>query len=657
MTQPEPIDVEFAIVGGGIAGLYCAWRLTRIGKNVCVFEASKHLGGRILTKRFPDDSKERSAKKDDNSAKGIAEFVAEFGPMRIEPEQQPLLDELLTQIDIKDPHEKQKSPSDTVKPDPVQPGTVMPQATKAPPYLVDFSPYTSPTSDNEPIYPLEGEESSQQSPMDLLKLAFARILGRLVVPQYKPKIEGAGEQGGADTAASKISSPERLHHCLENGRRALTLALASRQPGWQGAFDRWINDLEEEDYQSFREFAEFEYDKRNRVPLWNMGFWNLLTDVLSHNAVIRLRDMGTFYHFISENPNAAEWLVFWLRGFKTSEKLKGIDQGMDSMTEILKKDVLAKCKDGVQCEWELQSLALAGKRIKLSFKNGKEKIAKHIVLALPASALKRVVAASDPVIRTKFEGQLDAVFGLPMVKAFFIVKRRWWEEDYRANVYATRVPTRELHYWKSARPESKKGMVMVYTDRPGSSFWANYVESVGHQTDASWDGVDSSQALEGIVDVKPVNQQKRLILKFLQYAKSAGVESLRASDIEYCGIRDWGREPYVGAAHTWRPERKSWETMSVMSEIKLGEEAFVHVCGEAYSDYQGFIEGALRSTKHTLHRIDQRFGTPTPWLCRNQGCGCAQTGRKKDDITVGPQEKQASPEASSVSSEVPPSGA
>ena len=42
----------------------------------------------------------------------------------------------------------------------------------------------------------------------------------------------------------------------------------------------------------------------NSVCLRDMGFWNLLSEVLSHLAVLRIRDWGSYYHLVSENPNA-----------------------------------------------------------------------------------------------------------------------------------------------------------------------------------------------------------------------------------------------------------------------------------------------------------------------------------------------------------------
>ena len=48
--------IDIAIVGGGISGVYSAWRLQRANpdKKVMVFEASDHVAGRLLSVRPPD---------------------------------------------------------------------------------------------------------------------------------------------------------------------------------------------------------------------------------------------------------------------------------------------------------------------------------------------------------------------------------------------------------------------------------------------------------------------------------------------------------------------------------------------------------------------------------------------------------------------------
>jgi monoamine oxidase len=47
-------DVRVAVIGAGIAGLHCAYRLQQSGVNVTVYEASTRVGGRMFTAREED---------------------------------------------------------------------------------------------------------------------------------------------------------------------------------------------------------------------------------------------------------------------------------------------------------------------------------------------------------------------------------------------------------------------------------------------------------------------------------------------------------------------------------------------------------------------------------------------------------------------------
>ncbi|WP_204268029.1 hypothetical protein, partial [Escherichia coli] len=58
--------------------------------------------------------------------------------------------------------------------------------------------------------------------------------------------------------------------------------------------------------------------------------------VLSHRALVKLRDTGTFFHMIPENLNAAEWIIWWLRALKTvGQQLASIEGGSARLTEGL----------------------------------------------------------------------------------------------------------------------------------------------------------------------------------------------------------------------------------------------------------------------------------------------------------------------------------
>ena len=583
----KPRQVKVAIIGGGIAGLYCGYKLLKEENDFLIAEATSHIGGKILSTRILQNGKivpdgetvVENAQHDftyvdaKNKKKIPVEFCAEFGPMRIELDLQKYLQDLLGKLGLLKDKEK-------------------------------FPPYGSPPSERGPYYMLTGEEFDQSTPFDLLKLAVIRILGKL-------------------RRRSKTAKPnakdydDRNRECLDlkvdELISKLSGAIATRQTGWKD-FDEWVETLGERDYQNIRQYGIFGDGKG--MPLWKMGFWNLLSEVLSHPAVMKLRDLGTFYHLIPENPNAAEWLIFWLRAFKTSQELVGIRGGMQRITEAMAKKIGPK---RILKNYKLVGIEPNGSRIKLTFddNNGNpvaEWSAEHVILALPTAAMKELVKQSGKTFYQGFDDDLGAVFGFPLLKFFFTVKKRWWDEDEaRTNRYATMIPTRELHYRRSSLTNSRKGIIMVYTDRPALTFWSNYIK----------DGPPSR--IQRYPEIGVPADNRPLINKALTYLKEYGVK--KEPDINFYGIRDWGREPYVGAAHAWFPGQKLKEVLKRLSSFRIspGNKRYnpdddlknVHVCGEAYSDYQAFIEGALRSSEHVLHTIMPktfRF-TPTPWLC------------------------------------------
>ena len=82
VARPPDRRKSVAIVGGGIAGLYCALKLAeQTGFEITVFEASSRFGGRIETKK-------------------MGAFEAEYGPMRFETTIEPFLTQLV-EVDLK----------------------------------------------------------------------------------------------------------------------------------------------------------------------------------------------------------------------------------------------------------------------------------------------------------------------------------------------------------------------------------------------------------------------------------------------------------------------------------------------------------------------------------------------------------------------------
>ena len=300
-------------------------------------------------------------------------------------------------------------------------------------------------------------------------------------------------------------------------------------------------------------------------PLWEQGLWNVLSDLLSPDAIKYIVNDGSFFHLIHENPGAAGWMLTWVTMLQMSPHLRGVQGGMERITE----QMLARVKDkGIEVHLNHPLLAVtpAGRKVTLVLSAG-QCTANHVVLAIPAYSVRAVRGLPDD-IRTLSH----AVLRLPLLKCFFVVKDPWWRED-TPNRGIGDLPARELHYYRQAN----RGNIMVYADRPCLNFWGRYVPPGYH-------------------DRARINRDPELPLAFARRMK------IDPATILAYGIRDWGREPYGGAGHLWRPGFEPWNVSDRLEAFSLtgGGPPNVHICGEAFSDFQGFMEGALRSARRAL---------------------------------------------------------
>lgn len=82
----ESQKIDYAIIGGGIGGVYSAWRLKQAypDKNVVVFEFSDRIGGRLLSVEFDK----------------VPNMKAELGGMRYLPDQHKIVDHLVQVLNL-----------------------------------------------------------------------------------------------------------------------------------------------------------------------------------------------------------------------------------------------------------------------------------------------------------------------------------------------------------------------------------------------------------------------------------------------------------------------------------------------------------------------------------------------------------------------------
>ncbi len=216
----------------------------------------------------------------------------------------------------------------------------------------------------------------------------------------------------------------------------------------------------------------------------------------------------------------------------------------------------------------------------------------HVILAVPAVPIRNIDMALPADIQTYISG----VIPFPLVKVFVVLKKHWWPHVPQPQEGTHLIPTREIHY----KRKGERCMIMFYMDRPGTAFWRPYVHRP--HTKAQVGLTSNADLLEEIV-----SQISRLL-------PSEGLpESEHRIRVRSCisniAIRDWSEAPFGAACHAWLPNLDVPRALSrlkafgLVSGGKENSRKNVHVCGEAYSDYQGFIEGSLRSAESVLATI------------------------------------------------------
>ena len=254
-----------AIIGGGIAGLYCAYHLKNGPFRTTLYEASDRLGGKIETWRIDpetltdrptsagkallstliDDYDAHRKRKPGDRIKPLPELlIAEFGAMRIEPDQQPHLNKLLSALGIKE----HVTGSQELWSD-----------------LVPFPAYEG-AQPTEPHFTLEGEEAEQGTLIDLLLLALRRVFTVVT-------FDAGSERNKIDKAAPwTVPGQKNTPYAEANffwGEFKEGDFLHRRF--WKRSLTQWIKLMEEEHYQVIRNAMMFQ-----GTHLRDMGFWNLL---------------------------------------------------------------------------------------------------------------------------------------------------------------------------------------------------------------------------------------------------------------------------------------------------------------------------------------------------------------------------------------------
>ena len=349
--------------------------------------------------------------------------------------------------------------------------------------------------------------------------------------------------------------------------------------------------------------------KFNGEHLYNLGFWNLLDQVMSSEAYKLVLDAGGYVTALN-NWNAAEALEFYMSDFAPDAKYYTLNGGMETIPVTLARQFEAAggiINHGKRLTHFFKEDGAESDRYMLYFSDGSTVEAAHIILAMPRRALE-LLAQDSPFFQNQTVRDLiPTVTPHPMFKLFLAYRYPWWRD---AGVTTGRsindLPLRQVYYFGSEpdpgryEAEIMDSLLMAsYDDGRYVDFWTGFVNDL--QKPIEYGGDKSRWAHHQAPDAMVAHAQRQLKL---------------VHDLEYlpdpyaAAFQYWGRDPFGGAWNSWNIRVKAWEVQEAM--LQPLPDYNVYVVGEAYSGAQGWIEGALETAENMLQ---DKFDLRSPrWL-------------------------------------------
>ena len=352
-------------------------------------------------------------------------------------------------------------------------------------------------------------------------------------------------------------------------------------------------------------------------PLYQQGFWNVLLRVISGEAYQLGVDAGGYESTLS-NWNAASALPWYLAG---GGQYAGFKQGFDRMPKAL---AALFCADGgeVRLKTRVDGFDWVDDRPDsgVVLQVGNDTVTTQmLILAMPRRSLE-LLAPSSPPLR-EIADLIRTVTPHSLFKFYTTYADPWWRAAGYTNAEGdfipvetgrtvTDLPVRQIYYWlKDDGKPSTGGPSMLlasYDDGANIGFW----DGLRPRRVLAW--AQGRQALEpdarfvGYYDGDPDlawHQYKPSRNMVDEVARQlATVHGLPYTPVvRNAAFRDWGDDPFGGGWHSWNIGVKSWEIKEQIIQPLTPRR--LYICGEAYSDAQAWVEGALQTADAMLARI------------------------------------------------------
>ncbi|HVI47227.1 MAG TPA: FAD-dependent oxidoreductase [Chitinophaga sp.] len=360
------------------------------------------------------------------------------------------------------------------------------------------------------------------------------------------------------------------------------------------------------------------------VPLYQWGFWNILYKVISSEGYQFSLDAGG-YDSTLVNWNAADAIPWFLSDFGISPEYKGFTNGFQQVPITLGK--LFESLGGIiSLNAKLRSFEWKDGHFELKFDN--EVItAKELILAMPRRSLDLLTPYSPKL--QEIHSLIASVTGRPLFKLFTTYDSPWWRNisktkdpvPLQEGRSVTDIPVRQTYYWPKddGKPvtEGKAMLLASYDDGNNTGFW----DGLRPQRGLAWKlgraklltlidvfrGADDELDGAAGLSANGLNQEwgqyaapKRMVEE-LSRQLSQMHNIATTPEVKAAAFRDWGEDPYGGGWNSWNIGVKSWEVRDKI--VHPLPDCPLFICGEAYSDAQGWVEGALQTADIMLEKF------------------------------------------------------
>ncbi|MEI9995346.1 MAG: NAD(P)/FAD-dependent oxidoreductase [Rhizomicrobium sp.] len=340
------------------------------------------------------------------------------------------------------------------------------------------------------------------------------------------------------------------------------------------------------------------YRYRNRpLNLWRNR--DLLREGMSAEELALAQDSSGYDDWIDGETGLDEMDYFFVHDDE-SKPFRTLAGGYQRLPLTLAEQA-RKAGAGIAAGTRLVSLVpqQAGYRLTVHDVSNRQTVltAKRVILALPRRGLEGIADFPEARADRNFARLIAGVTPIPACKSLLLYRRPWWRDHGIVEGRSvTDMPARQFYCLGSetARLPSEDtngyGVLMAYSDMRAVAGWKHLVARLDPSGFTALPG-DASLARE-------VHREAQLVIG------GTALQPLAAY------FQDWSADPFGGGWHYYALGHDGVADSAAM--LQPMPSRGLYVCGEAYSQAQGWVEGALERAETMLQR---HFGLRAPgWL-------------------------------------------